>query len=122
MLSLNQQYGVDFEALFAKQEGRCAICGTKQEELRKRLAVDHSHETGKARGLLCADCNSGLGFFKDDRERMRRGIAYLDDAETESMPVVPGGVLQRQGRVPSPSEVGLQGDVQGVHGVLCAQV
>ena len=40
--------------------------------------VDHSHETGAIRALLCTDCNSGLGRFKDNRERLVLAIAYLD--------------------------------------------
>ncbi len=48
---------VEYNRLFAIQSGRCAICGKHQSELKRRLDVDHDHETGKVRGLLCNYCN-----------------------------------------------------------------
>lgn len=60
------------------QGNRCAIC--KEEEPRKgwRLSVDHDHQTGKVRGLLCSKCNTGLGQFKDSLALIRSVIAYLE--------------------------------------------
>ena len=49
---------VDYERMFAEQDGRCAICSKPQSALKKRLGVDHNHETGQIRGLLCGICNS----------------------------------------------------------------
>lgn len=67
------QYAEMLEA----QGGVCAICkGTNSNG--KRLAVDHCHDTGEVRGLLCNNCNGGLGFFGDDAERIRKAVAYLD--------------------------------------------
>ena len=64
-------------ALAVRQSGGCAICGGKS--LRKKyLAVDHNHDTGEVRGLLCNNCNSGLGFFKDNAALLRLAAAYLD--------------------------------------------
>ena len=60
------------------QGGLCAICGRKQPE--KWLAVDHDHETGVIRGLLCSRCNSGLGQFKDNPDRLRLAADYLEHA------------------------------------------
>ena len=54
----------DYDAMFEQQGGVCGICHHPQES--KKLAVDHCHETGKVRGLLCENCNTGLGKFKDD--------------------------------------------------------
>jgi Recombination endonuclease VII/HNH endonuclease len=64
------------------QEGKCAICRQPETEIRngrvKTLAVDHCHETGTVRGLLCVQCNTGIGKFKDDRNRLLAAIKYLD--------------------------------------------
>lgn len=72
----------DYERMFAAQGGVCAIC--KQPETYTRdgkpraLCVDHCHETGRVRGLLCAKCNSGIALLGDSAERVRRAVAYLD--------------------------------------------
>jgi hypothetical protein len=55
----------------------CNICGTSQSECDRRFHVDHSHETGKVRGILCFNCNSGLGMFKDSPENLESAIKYL---------------------------------------------
>lgn len=59
---------------FESQGGRCAICKQPSE---KSLHLDHCHETQRLRGLLCRDCNLGLGFFKDDPKRLQEAIDYL---------------------------------------------
>ena len=73
----------DYNRLFDEQEGCCAVCGTHQSELDKRLSVDHNHETGEIRGLLCHPCNVGLGYFRDDEYRLALAIEYLRTASTE---------------------------------------
>lgn len=72
--------GVDeYDRILASQKGRCAICGAKYADRRRaRLAVDHCHETGLIRGLLCSSCNQGIGQFKDDPKRLRNAAAYLE--------------------------------------------
>lgn len=61
-----------------RQRGLCAICGTPEPETPKgRLHVDHDHETGRVRGLLCSRCNTGIGQFKDDPVRLQAAITYL---------------------------------------------
>ncbi|AKL88331.1 endonuclease VII [Gordonia phage GMA6] len=72
------RYGVTvtwFSQRLKRQRGRCAICRRKMPYT---LCVDHCHETGKVRGLLCISCNRGLGFFADDPKRMQRAIEYLE--------------------------------------------
>ena len=64
----------DFEAMVATQGGRCAICGRISDA---RLHIDHDHETGAVRGLLCADCNGGVGLPGDDPDRAEAAAAYL---------------------------------------------
>lgn len=76
-------YGMDADdlhRLYAKQDGRCAIC--KHPEGEKRLHVDHDHDTGLVRGLLCGNCNALLGHARDSTEILRRAIYYLIDPPT----------------------------------------
>jgi hypothetical protein len=64
----------DYAIRLKDQQGKCAICGC----LPKKLCVDHDHETGKIRGLLCNNCNLMLGHSKDSVERLRNAADYLD--------------------------------------------
>lgn len=68
--NLLRQYGItieDYDLLLKKQNGKCAICGTTEPGNRSNnFSVDHDHITGKIRGLLCNDCNRGLGLLKDN--------------------------------------------------------
>lgn len=65
------------DALFEKQNGCCAICGKSEKENGQRLALDHNHSTHQVRALLCRNCNTGLGAFKDDEVLMSRAIEYI---------------------------------------------
>ena len=72
---LKRRYGVDVvtvEWLILQQGGLCAVCKTGKAE-----HVDHDHRTKSVRGILCFNCNRGLGKFGDDLGRMRRAIDYL---------------------------------------------
>ena len=61
-----------------KQNYRCAVCGTDNPGADcKVLCIDHCHATGKVRGLLCNNCNRGLGFFKDDPARLIAASNYI---------------------------------------------
>jgi hypothetical protein len=66
----------EYDALIAKALGECAICKERPPE-GKRLVIDHNHLTNKIRGLLCHNCNAGLGFFKDSSHRLREAVRYL---------------------------------------------
>jgi hypothetical protein len=78
-LKRNYGIGLDFyEQLLGKQDGKCAICG--EPENGRALAVDHDHGTGNIRGLLCTNCNNGLGRFRDDVSRLRNAIEYLKNS------------------------------------------
>lgn len=73
-------YGIthdDYLRMYAEQEGRCAICSVPFENLPTRPHVDHDHETGRVRGLLCFNCNGGLGQFKDDPTLLVKAADYL---------------------------------------------
>lgn len=72
-------YGIELEevdAMEREQGGVCAIC-RQTCNVRRSLAVDHDHQTGKVRGLLCQKCNRGLGLFNDDPGRLAAAIDYL---------------------------------------------
>lgn len=73
------KYGLSpaaFEVLLAQQGGLCAICFCPPPD-GTPLHVDHDHETGQIRGLLCRPCNVGLGHFMDSVDRLREAIHYL---------------------------------------------
>lgn len=70
-------------AMHAQQKGKCAICGgmeTRRDNKGDiaRLAVDHNHETGQIRGLLCHRCNHSLGGFQDSPAVIRKAASYLE--------------------------------------------
>lgn len=92
-----------FDALLKKQGGRCAICWvipTKGIGRETKLAVDHCHATGRVRGLLCMNCNVGLGLFKDSQARLAMAIAYL---RTHQKPAsVSGGASMYRCEAPPP--------------------
>lgn len=73
------KYGItleEYEDQFSKQEGKCYICGNTQD---KPLYVDHCHKKETIRKLLCQQCNTGLGMFKDNPEIMAKAISYLKE-------------------------------------------
>jgi hypothetical protein len=77
---LKNQYGLtkqDLEQMKQKQEGCCAICEQAFGEEWWQAHVDHCHATGKVRGLLCNDCNRGLGGFKDSIFALEKAKQYL---------------------------------------------
>lgn len=79
-------YGLEpgeYERLYAEQGGKCAICQRATGKT-KRLAVDHDHETGLVRGLLCGPCNQLVGYFKNSPETFRRAADYLERAEARN--------------------------------------
>lgn len=75
------RYGIsvaEYSQQAESQEGVCAICFSPETiKGRKGLAIDHDHDTGKIRGLLCGNCNSILGLAEDSIPRLRSAIAYL---------------------------------------------
>jgi hypothetical protein len=71
---------VQYNEMFEKQGGLCAICKQKQEQISlryKNLAVDHNHKTGKIRGLLCSKCNKAIGLLNDDFSIVEAALNYL---------------------------------------------
>jgi hypothetical protein len=84
------KYGLtswDFLQMFKEQNGKCKICGTEKFYSHEGKAnipvVDHCHKTGNVRGLLCNNCNRGIGLLKDDKDIVFKAYNYL--ANTERM-------------------------------------
>jgi hypothetical protein len=81
------RYGItpdDYATMLELQDGRCAVCKRVQEG--QRLAVDHDHVTGKVRGLLCNQCNRGIGLLGDSPELLLSAVNYLRKAgESDSL-------------------------------------
>lgn len=74
------RYGITWQQrdqLIEEQDGKCAVCG---DEFRnpKATHIDHCHDSGRVRGILCEGCNLGLGSFKDDPRRLLNAVAYLE--------------------------------------------
>ena len=77
-------YGIteqEFNTLLESQNNSCAICGSKVAGGRGDWHVDHCHNTGKIRGLLCHYCNTGLGLFKDSEELLFLAARYLNESK-----------------------------------------
>lgn len=72
-----------YDQMFEAQNGVCKICGNPETHRRngriKALAIDHCHKTGVIRGLLCCDCNTGIGKLKDDPRVLRQAAEYLEN-------------------------------------------
>jgi hypothetical protein len=100
-INLRFLYGIttdEYNTLLEEQGYRCAICAEEPKEGERPLFVDHVHISGKVRGLLCAQCNFGLGHFKDNMQLLQNAIDYLS--------AVAGG----------PAGVPLKGEVLGNDG------
>ena len=82
---LLKKYGLtikEWEELFDKQNGTCAICNLPETLIDRgtlrRLAVDHCHSTGKVRSLLCSKCNKAIGLLNDDLSLLNKAVSYLE--------------------------------------------
>lgn len=82
-------YGItldDYMRMLKQQDGKCAICRgpgfLMRQSHKELLMVDHSHDTGQVRGLLCHNCNRALGLLHDSTDNLMRAIEYLEGATT----------------------------------------
>jgi hypothetical protein len=80
---LKKTYGItpaQYDQMLAEQNAQCAICSAKKTGGRTKLFfIDHCHNTGRVRGLLCMRCNTGLGLFLDNPKFLLNAISYLKD-------------------------------------------
>ncbi len=88
---LKRNYGITYAKyleMYNEQGGVCKICGSEGFTMAKhhkmKLVVDHCHVSGEVRGLLCHNCNRGLGLFKDSKDSLKMAIEYLEGATTNS--------------------------------------
>ena len=85
---LKKKYGMTpeyYQTILIKQNYKCAICNQRQEDTKDGyLVVDHNHNNGKHRGLLCRPCNAALGGLGDSIELLKSSITYLEMYESES--------------------------------------
>lgn len=83
---LKRTYGIDsgqYDSMLSAQDGGCGICLKKEDTTlasgkSKSLAVDHDSKTGQIRGILCENCNRGIGLLAHDTELLRRATEYLN--------------------------------------------
>jgi hypothetical protein len=78
---LMEKYGLTKEVYLKMLENQnycCKICKNK-EIYYDKLVVDHCHNSGEVRGLLCNSCNQALGFFKDNLNNMKEAVKYLEN-------------------------------------------
>ncbi len=77
-----RRYGLtvdELRELLAQHDGTCAICGTSEPDERYgQWAIDHCHDSGRIRGILCSKCNKGIGLLRDDPVVLRAAADYLD--------------------------------------------
>lgn len=77
-----KKYGISSETyngLSESQNEKCKICGGDNSHIRRSLAIDHNHDTGEIRGLLCNRCNTTLGHIKEDIQLLENMIAYIKE-------------------------------------------
>jgi hypothetical protein len=88
--NLRQKYGVteqQYEQAILAVGGVCEICG-QSCSVHRNLSVDHDHDTGFVRGLLCMKCNAGIGKFGDGIELLRAAVEYMERTDSESIQIL----------------------------------
>lgn len=92
---MKHRYGITFESraiMLREQDNKCAVCEKEFniDTVGSKPHIDHNHVDGKVRGLLCHNCNLGLGYFKDNPEILQKAIAYLKRQATSVVGVTVG--------------------------------
>ena len=88
--NLKRDFNLDLEEydkMHNEQNGLCLICKQPETSVQRGkvipLSVDHCHDSGKIRGLLCRSCNTGLGAFSDNIDRIKKAIMYLEEHKND---------------------------------------
>ena len=84
---LLREYGItlkEYNKMFINQNGVCAICNNPETLDNKSLAVDHCHNTGKVRGLLCTLCNTAIGKLNDNEILLQRATNYIKESKCQN--------------------------------------
>ena len=74
-----KDFGITVEEVRDLRKLPCRICGTEKCKSGRAIAIDHCHETGRIRGVLCANCNTGIGLLNDSPELLRNAASYLEE-------------------------------------------
>lgn len=104
---LQRKYGLspdDVEFLVVAQGGKCRICGAAEG---KKLHVDHHHDSGLVRGLLCGKCNKAIGLLNEDPQLFEAATSYLRENQ---LPLSCGDRARKRSRVRRPSTPSRPGD------------
>jgi hypothetical protein len=83
---MRRTYGIsmqEFDELVEFQGGKCAICFKPLDAINRRANIDHCHDTGKVRGILCTGCNTGIGHLGDNIEGLKKALYYLENTPFE---------------------------------------
>lgn len=78
---IKRNFGIsilEYNEMLKSQNYKCAICGIDRNNYKREFSIDHCHNTGKIRGLLCTNCNTGIGMFKDNITTLHSAIKYLN--------------------------------------------
>lgn len=87
---IKREYGLtldEYDQILSLQHNKCAICPRICEN--REFGVDHCHKTGKVRGLLCKNCNTGIGMLSDNIDKIKSSLVYLEYWEVSVNPVKP---------------------------------
>lgn len=91
--SVLSRYGLTFEtytAILRLQGECCAICKLHMSQMDRRICVDHDHETGAVRALLCNNCNAGIGYFRENVGYLEIAITYLKKHKPSNLVCISG--------------------------------
>lgn len=102
--TLKKKYGLtleEYDQMVDERDGRCDICQRRPSGTHRSLCVDHCHETGRIRGLLCSPCNRAIGQLGDTAEHLSRALEYLGGTPIARVVWTDGEYLQNPRQSPT---------------------